>query len=404
MVNFITGLDIGTAQIKGLIVERKKDGIFSVLSAFREPSFGLRRGIMADREDAFTGLNQLAAEMRLISKDALKNVFVNIQSEHIKVRISRGIAAVSQPDKEIREEDMERAIQASRATRMLPNYKMLHTIVREFLVDEIGDIQNPIGMTGSRLEVSTLIVESFAPHFDALTSVLSQAGIQVASVIFGPLASARAVLSKKQKELGVLMIDFGGGTTSIAVFDEAKPLYAKTFPVGSNHITNDIAIGMKLPIEAAEKIKIQNGTASARSVNRKEMITLSESPDSGEVSKRLLAETIEPRVAEILEIVHNELKPLKNRFQFPAGVVVTGAGVRLRGITEAVKEHLKLSVQVGIPELGRFDIDNAAHEELLRDPEFSTAVGLVLVGSDDVEKKSISATGLARRFLKNLIP
>jgi cell division protein FtsA len=281
---------------------------------------------------------------------------------------------------------------------------MLHTIIREFLVDEIGDIQNPIGMTGSRLEVSTLIVESFAPHFDALTRVLSQAGIQVTSVIFGPLASARAVLSKQQKELGVLMIDFGGGTTSVAVFDEAKPLYAKTFPVGSGHITNDIAIGLKLQVETAEKIKIQSGTALSKSVNRKEMISMPEEADLKEVSRRLLAEIIEDRVAEILGIVHNELKPLKNRFQFPAGVVATGAGIHLRGITEAIREDLKLSVQIGSPDLGQFDIENAAHEELLRDPEFSAAVGLVLVGSDDVERKSISAAGWTRRFLRNLIP
>lgn len=405
MSRILTCLDIGSSQIKGIVTERAKNGSISCVAAFKHPSQGLRKGVIMDIEDAREAMRELIDELRHISKEAPRNIYINIQSEHVKARVSRGISAVSQPDKEIREEDVERAIQSSRAAKMLPNYRVLHTVIREFLVDEVGDIQDPIGMSGSRLEVSTLLIEAFAPHFDVLGKTLEDAGGVVSGVVFNPFAASRATLTKKQKELGVLMVDIGAGTTSVVAFEEMKPLYARSLPIGAGHITNDIAVGLKIPIDVAERIKLQYGTADPRRTPRKDTIHLYEF-DPGlreEVSRKFVNEIIEVRVAEILDILNNELAPLREKFQFPAGVVLTGGGVKLEGITELVRHRLKLPAQIGIPDISRIEIPNPTYERMMDDPEFAVAVGLVFVGwHEEPRPKSVFQAG--KKFLKNLMP
>ncbi|MDP2704740.1 MAG: cell division protein FtsA [bacterium] len=405
MSKVLTCLDIGSANIKGVVTERGKDGAVTCISAFKHPSQGFRKGVLVDAEDAREALGELIEEIRQVSKDAVKNVFVNIQSEHVKVRVSRGISAVSQPDKEIKQEDVDRAVQSSRAAKMLPNYKVLHTIVREFLVDDVGDIQDPVGMTGSRLEVSTLLVEAFAPHFDLLGRILQDAGADISGIVYNPFAASRAVLSKKQKELGVLMIDIGAGTTSFIAFEEMKPLFAKTIGVGGGHITNDIAVGLKVPVDIAERIKLKYGTALARKINRKEVIELREFDSSlrEEVSKRFVGEIIEVRVAEIIDILNNELESVRERFEFPGGVVVTGGGVRLDGVPELIREKMGLPTQVGMPNISRLEIPNPTHEKLIDDPEFATALGLMYVGNSETPNRK-NPVRMAKDFIRNLIP
>jgi len=407
MSKVITGLDIGSAYIKGVVTEVRKDGTLGVIAAFKQPSKGFRKGVLVDIDDARIVLNNLAQELKQVSRDATKNVFLNANSEHVKGRISRGISAVSQPDKEIKQEDVERAVQASRAAKVLPNYKVLHIITREFIVDEVGGIQDPVGMTGNRIEISTLIVESFAPHLDTLAGAVEEAGMTVGGMIFNPLAAARAVLSKQQKELGVMVIDFGAGTTSVALFEEQKPLYAKSFPIGGGHITNDIAIGLKIPVEMAEQLKCEFGSAYAKKVSRRDVIRCAEFDPAleGEVPRRFLAEIIEVRVAEIMDIVNNEVRPLMERFRFPAGVVATGGGVKLEGMTELIKEEMGLPTQIGTPNVGVFEIENPRHESLIHDPEFVTAIGLVLVGCDEAQqKKSGALLQTMKKIVRNLIP
>tara|TARA_Y100000310_G_scaffold345814_1_gene470357 strand:+ start:2955 stop:4172 length:1218 start_codon:yes stop_codon:yes gene_type:complete len=401
----LTCLDIGSSQIKGIVTERGKDNIVSCVSAFKHPSSGLRKGVLVDVEDARETLEELMEELRQVSKEATKNVFVNINSEHIKVRISRGISAVGQPDKEIRQEDVERAVQSSRAAKMLPNYKVLHTMIREFFVDDIGDIQDPVGMSGSRLEVSTLLVEAFAPHFDVLGRTLEETGANVDGIVFNPFAASRSILTKKQKELGVIMVDIGAGTTTLAAFEEMKPLFAKSLPVGSGHITNDLAVGLKIPVDIAEKIKIKQGTALSKKVPLRDTIELSEFDPSlkEEVSRRFVTEIIEVRVAEIIDILNNELESLRERFEFPSGIVVTGGGVKLEGITELMRQKIGLPVQIGIPDISRLEIPNPTYEKLIDDPEFSTAIGLIGVGISGAPRQK-SATRAVKNFVRNLIP
>lgn len=405
MASIITGLDVGSSEIKGVVVEVGKDGMLSVLSAFREPSEGFRRGVLVDADEAGTKMRALAVDLQKISKRAAQNVFVNVNSEQVKAKISKGVAAVSRADREIQQEDLDRVTQASRAVKLMSNSVVLHNIVKEYFVDDVGDIKDPLGMTGSRLEVSTMIVEGFMPQVNPLIKVLERAGIGIGGLIFNPLAAARAVLTKKQRELGAVMVDFGAGTTTIAVYEEGKVLHVKSLPLGAAYVTNDIAIGLKVSVETAEKLKTAYGSALAGDIGRKETIPLSEIDPrlEGEVSRRFLAEIIEVRLAEILDCVNNELKLVGRDIQLPAGVVVTGGGVKMAGMAELVKRELRLPVQIGFPDLNEFDVMNPTHKEILDDPEFAVAVGLVLWGNAE-NKEAAVGMGAIKGFLKNFLP
>ncbi len=406
MSRIITGLDIGSSTIKGLVVERRPDGILSVLSAFTHPSLGFRKGALVDVEAATHVLRDVSVQLRKISSQATRNVFVNVNSEQVRARLSRGITAVSRGDQEIQQEDIDRVLQASRAIKSVPNFQVLHNITREYFVDDVGDIQDALNMTGNRLEVSTLIVEIFAPHLNVLSKALERVGVSVGGVIFNPLSAARSVLSKQQKELGVLLIDLGFGTTSVVAYEEGKVTHTRSFPIGGSHITNDIAIGLKTSVDVAEKLKTMYGFALARDANRRDLIQLSEfdPTHSAEISRRFLGEIIEVRLVELFQIIYNDLKESLGRIpQLPGGVVLTGGGVRMAGLTDLVRQEMKLSVQIGLPNFSEFDIMNPVHQEMLDNPDFAVASGLVLLSADEETHTSFSF-GTFFKFFRNLIP
>lgn len=384
MANVITALDIGSASVKGIVAEEKKDGLVSVVTAFKTSSAGFRKGVLVDAEEALPIFRNLMIDLQKISKKAVQNIFITLNGDHIKSKVSRAAVAVARADQKIQKDDIDRVIQACRAVKISPNSLILHNITREFIVDEIGDIQDPVGMTGNRLEANTLVIEAFAPHFYALTKTLDKVGGVVNGVIFTPLASAKAVLSKRQKELGVLLIDFGFSTTAVSVYEENKVQYAKSLAIGSGYLTNDIAIGLRTPIDAAEKLKITYGCALSKEIPRRENIRLEEIDPSlrSEISRRFLAEVIEVRLAEILDFINNEIKVFGKNVQLPAGVVLVGGGVKLPGLVDLVKQELKLPAAIGYPDLSRFEINNPSHRELLDDPEFAAAVGLILWGAE----------------------
>lgn len=408
MADIITGLDIGSSHIKGVVGVCKKDGTLSVLTAFRHPSAGIRKGVLVDVDEAMKAFRSVIVDLGKISKKATQHLFINVNGEHIKSRRSHGVVAVSRADQEIQQDDVDRVTQMSQAAKLLPNYAILHNIIAEYFVDDVGDIQNPVGMIGNRLEVDTLIVESFAPHISALVKLLEKAGGNVAGIIFSPFAASEAVLSKRQKELGVLLIDLGSGTTSFVVYEEGKVVHSKSLPVGSGYVTNDIAIGLKISIDIAEKLKLTHGFALSKEVSRREKICLAEidasfQDDKKEVSRRFLSEVIEIRLEEIFNLVNNELKGLGKSVQLPAGVIMTGGGAKLSGIDELARRELKLAAQPGFPDVDALDIVNPAHRELIDDPEFATAVGLLLKGKRELED-SVAGVKALKRFFKNLIP
>ncbi len=408
MGNVITGLDIGTSSIKGVVATQKKDGSLSIITVFKRPAAGMRKGVLIDPEEALKVLREIIVDLEKISKRATQNIFVNINGEHVNSRPSRGIVAVSRADQEIQQDDVDRVIQASQAVKLLPNYTILHNLVSEFFVDDVGDIKDSVGMIGNRLEVSTLIIEAFVPHINTVVKTIKKAGGEVGGVIFGPLAASRAVLSKRQKDLGVLLVDFGAGTTSFVVYEEGKVVYSKSVPVGSAYVTNDIAIGLKTSIDLAEKLKSSYGFSVSKEVSRREKIKLSEVDPASrdidtEISRRFLAEIIEVRLQEIFDLINSELKSLGRPVQLPAGIVMVGGGTKLAGMNELARDELRLPAQVGFPDVGSLEVLNPTHREVIEDPEFATALGLLFQGNEELRQP---ATGLSvvKKFFRSLIP
>jgi cell division protein FtsA len=405
MAYTVTGLDVGSSTVRAVVAEEQRDGTFLVRHAFARPAAGFRRGVLVDVEDATHTLREVALELKKVSRRAMQNVFVNVASEHVRARLSRGIVAVARADQEIQDDDIERVIEASRAVKLPPNAMVLHSIVREYFVDDVGDIADPLGMNGSRLEVSTLIVEAFAPHVNLLVKGLDRVGLKVGGLIMNPLAAAKSALSKRQKELGCLLIDFGMGTTSLVMYDEGKVAHVKSIPVGMGHVTSDIAVGLRTSIDVAERLKLEFGTAVARDVNRRETIPLHEFDPSVdmEVTKRFLSEIIEVRLEEILGLVKAEIKSVERDLEFPGGAVLVGGGAKLPGLPALVRSELKIPVQIGIPYLHEFQVENSAHRDFLEDPRAATVAGLVLWGGAEQEKKMVSGGGW-RKLLGYLKP
>ncbi len=404
MAKLITALDIGSANIKGLVVEIRKDGHYGVLTAFKERSAGIKKGAIVDFEEATHNFRSIILELKKISKKAVQNIFVGINNDRIKSRFSKGTTIVSRADQEIQQDDVERAIEAARAVKLSPNFMILQHLIRDFNVDEVGDIQDPVGMYGNRLEANLLLIEAFSPYINSLNRCLEKVGARIEGEIFNPLAAARSVLTKKQKELGVILIDFGFHTTSFVVYQDNKVVVAKSLPLGSIHLTNDLAVGLKIPVEAAEKIKLNYGYALSNDISRKEFLDLKtvDSSLSGQISKRFISEIIEVRLAEILGLINNELKNFDNKFQLPGGVVVVGGGTKLKGLTDLIKQELKLSAQIGVSDLSKFEVLNPVHYSLLEDPDFVVATGLILLAGDNLIPK-INGHPIIK-FIKSLFP
>lgn len=405
----ITALDFGSAQIKALVTETKKNESLSLLGVFKTPSAGFRKGEIADSEDVVQSLSKLFGEIKQINKAALKNVFVNINGSNVKFHHSRGIVAVSRADNEIYAEDIERAVKASQAIDLNRNRMILHTITQEFFVDGIGDIRDPLGMVGNRLEVNSLIIDAFNPTVNNLVKSIEIVGGRIGGLIYNPLAAGRALLTKIQKELGAVIIDIGWGTTSMAVFEENKLIQASVFPVGCGNITNDLAIGLKCPIGAAEKIKFSFGRASAKEISSKEKIDLSQIDKDLQsvVSRKFIAEIIEIRLAEIFELVNNELNAISRAGRLPAGAVIAGGGAKMSGLAELAKQELRLPIQLGVPEIAGIEVTNAEFENQIEDPELAVAVGLTLLAHDQSSKSGgwdIGEKFSMRKILKHFIP
>jgi len=406
---YITALDIGSSQIKVLIAETDKDGKVSLASAFKIPSTGLRKGEIITFEEALHVLKNTFKEIRQVNRAALKNIFVNVGGSNIKLQNSRGIVAVARADNEIYSEDVERAIKASQAINLGPNRLIVHTITKEFIVDGINDIIDPLGMVGNRLEVNSLIIDAFKPTVNNLIKAIEVVGGKIGGLIYNPLASARSVLTKNQKELGVAIIDIGFGTTSMAVYEEDKLVSAAVFPIGSSNITNDLAIGLRCPIKTAEAIKISCGAARAKEISTREKIELHQIDETlnSVINRRFISEIIEIRLAEIFDLVNNELKALGKSGQLPAGAVITGGGAKMNGILELAKQELKLSVQIGVPGLLETRSISDELKNQIEEPDFAASAGLLLMGFEQAAKEIgwlPNKKGWFRKILGHFLP
>ncbi len=381
---FIVGLDIGTAAIKAVLVERK-NGRPLLRGIFKEASAGLKKGAVHDLAETTSATGKILHEVRRAHHGATRVIYANIGTPQMKTHNARGIVAVSRADSEIYEDDVERVEKASvQAVPSNPNRMVVHNITREYVVDGVADILDPLGLSGNRLEVNSLVIDAFAPHVKSMMRVVELAGGRISGLVVNPIAGSRAALSKSQKDLGVVLIDIGAGTTGISIYEEQKLVGAGILPVGAGHITNDIAIRLKIPVSAAEQLKLNYGYAMARDINIKEAIDIQKFSKEarGMISRRLVAETIEARLAEMLEFVNNELKLSGKVGRLAGGAVFVGGGAKLPGLTELAREELKLSSQIGCTALDVWHEDSSQFSEIFEDPEYVTVLGLALTGAE----------------------
>lgn len=375
---YIAGLDIGTQTIR--VVQAKLDPetrVLSVIGAAHGIAGGMRKGVVVDIDEAVSSISHVLERLERITGVPVTHVTVSACGGHITCMESKGVIAVSRADGEIMENDIIRVIDASQAISIPPNREVIHVIPKNFTLDGQTGIKDPLGMSGIRLEVETLIIHGGTPLLKNLTKAINQAGLEIDQLVMAPISASEAVLTKRQKELGVILVDMGAGTTSIAIYEENSLIHTAVIPLGGMHITNDIAIGLRCSVETAEKIKIHYGHASSRSINVNEEIDLSllDSEEQDKISRIALVEIIEARLEELFDYVLKELKKIHRDGKLPAGVVLTGAGASIPGLVDFVKFHLHLPTQVGRPTEIQTVIDQVS------DQSFATAVGLILWAS-----------------------
>ena len=404
----VVGLDVGSQTIKAALLQIGKDGELLLRALIKGPSAGIRRGIVEDVRDATRALNDILLQLKPYDRDALKNIFLGVGSDDIKVHASRGIVAVSRADSEIHRDDIDRAIEASQAIKLLPNRAILHSVIQEFIVDDVDAIRDPSGMVGSRLEVRSLIIDGFGPHVKNLTKCIETCGGRIAGYVCSPLASARAVLSKNQRELGTLLIDIGYGRTGFAVFEENQLLTTAVIPFGSGHVTNDVAVGLRSSVAVADHIKLSLGVALTKEAPARELVDLKKFDPAlrGTVSRRFIAEIIERRFAEIFELIQSELKRIGRAGRLPGGAVITGGGSKIPALVDLASHELKLSAQLGIPDTTEFRVEESDLSLRVDDTDLSCVVGLALSGADRLRggRELLQNEPIWKRLLKHFLP
>ncbi|HEX3099568.1 MAG TPA: cell division protein FtsA [Patescibacteria group bacterium] len=374
---YIVGLDVGTDSIRVVQGKLEESGRINIIGAATVPANGLRKGVIVDIDEAVSSISAVLEKVERMTGVPVQHANVSVGGNHISCMDSKGVIAVSRADGEISENDVIRVIDASQAVSIPPNREVIHVIPKTFTLDGQSGIKDPIGMTGIRLEVETIIIHGALPFLKNLNKAITQAGLEVDQLVLSPLAAGQSVLNKRQKELGVALIDLGAGTTSLAVYEENNLIHTAIIPIGSMHITNDIAIGLRCTIDTAEKVKTLYGQASPALVDKLAEIDMSKIDPEEEtrVSQQMVAEIIEARLEEIFDRVTAELKRIDRDGKLPAGIVLTGGGAVMPGIVDFAKHYLRLPVSVGVPSETDTIIDQVV------DPSFATVVGLSLWGS-----------------------
>lgn len=381
--NLIVGLDIGTTKIACIIGEENEYGKIDVIGIGTHPSKGLRKGVVVNIESTVESIKNAVEEAELMAGAEIESVYVGIAGGHIKGFNSHGIIAVK--NKEINQADVNRVIEAAKAVAIPMDREVIHVITQEFIVDDQDGIKTPLSMSGVRLEAKVHIVTGAVTSAQNIVKSVTRAGLLVNDIVLEQLASSKAVLSSDEKELGVAMIDIGGGTSDLAIFFQEAIKHTSVLAIGGNHITNDIAIGLRTPTREAEKVKKKHGCALTSLVKENETI---EFPSVGGrenrvISRQLLAEIIEPRVDELFNLIKREIIQSGHEDIITSGIVLTGGATIMEGMAEAAERVFQLPVCRGIPKYigGLVDVVNS--------PIYATSVGLLFYG---LEKNTTSGS------------
>ncbi|UCF78561.1 MAG: cell division protein FtsA [Candidatus Eiseniibacteriota bacterium] len=370
----LAGLDIGTTKISAIVAEVDECNQVNIVGVGTVPSEGLRRGIVINLEKTVHSISRAIEKAERMAGVEIKSVHAGIAGDHIRSINSRGVIAVSRKDNEIGPADVARVVDAAKAVAIPADREIIHVIPQEFIVDDQDGIKDPIGMSGIRLEAEVHIITGAVTSAKNICKSIERAGLRVDDLVLEPLASSHAVLGPDERDLGVVLLDIGGGTTDVAVFYEGSIRHTAIIGLGGSSITNDIAIGLRTPIDKAEPLKVEHGCALSSMVSEDEKISV---PGVGgrptrELSRYVLSAMIEPRVQEILTMALKEVK--KNHFAdlLGAGVVITGGTSIMEGMTEIAEQVFDTQVRIGIPTGVSGLVDSVS------DPRFSTGVGLIL--------------------------
>jgi cell division protein FtsA len=391
----VVGLDIGTTKICCIVGEVTPEGI-DVIGIGQHVSRGLRKGVVINIESTVASIRKAVEEAELMAGCEIDSVFAGIAGGHIRGFNSQGVVAVK--DKEVRAGDIARVLDAARAINIPQDREILHVLPQEYIIDEQDGIKEPLGMSGVRLEAKVHIVTAAVSSAQNIVKCCGRTGLSVADIILEPLASAEAVLAEEEKELGVALVDVGGGTTDVAIFANGAIQHTSVIPLGGNHLTNDIAVGLRTPMQEAERIKIKYGSAQGQMLDKDETI---EVPSVGGraprvLSRRILCEIVEPRVEELFQLVHREIQKAGQEDLLASGVVLTGGSTLLHGMPELAEEVLGLPVRRGIPR------NIGGLVDVVKSPQHATAVGLLHYGvKQDKEGRAFvgDASSLRERFL-----
>ncbi len=407
-----TGLDIGSSAIRVVVAQRQPGGEgLHILGAAEGPAEGMSKGSITSIEDAVSSISGTLLKAERMTGVPVEHATVSINGTHIVSQESHGIVAVAKADGEIKQNDVDRVIEAAQAVATPPNYEILHVVPRAYTVDNQHGVKDPIGMSGMRLEVDTQIIQGLTAQIKNLQKAIYRTGVNIDDMVLSVLASSLACATKRQKELGVAVLNMGATTTSLMVFEEGDVMHTKILPVGASHITNDVAIGLRISIDLAEKVKLEYGTAVPDDVQKREEINLSElGGDEMMIPRRQISEIIEARAEEMLKMVDRELQHIDRSGLLPAGVVITGGGAKLPGLVELGKREFRLPVGIGFPQGYSSAIDK------IQDPAFTTALGLASWSADIQEQGGVmgnigdrfsavgDTVGTIRRWVKGLLP
>ena len=381
--NLIVGLDIGTSKIVAIVAEVMSEGRLEIIGMGSHPSRGLKKGVVVNIETTVNAIQRALEEAELMADCKIREVITGIAGSHIKSFNSRGMVAIK--DKEVAQADVDRVIEPARAVSIPMDQQILHILTQEFVIDGQEDVREPLGMAGVRLEVEVHIVTGAVSAAQNIMKCVRRCGLEVRDLILQPLASAMAVLSEDEKDLGVCLVDIGGGTTDIAVFTEGAIRHTAVIPIAGDQITNDIAMALRTPTKDAEDIKVAHGCALRQLASTEESV---EVPGVGErsarqLSRQTLAEVIEPRVEELYSLIQAELRRSGFEELLSSGIVLTGGSSIMQGMVELGEEVFHMPVRLGVPNYA------GGLAEVVKSPRYSTGVGLLLAGHAQHKRNQI---------------
>ena len=385
--NLIVGLDIGTSKVVAVVAELLPDGRLEVIGMGHHESRGLKKGVVVNIESTVNSIQRALEEAELMAGVRIGRVYTGIAGSHIKSFNGNGMVPIK--DKEVSLLDVNRVIETARAMPIPTDQQVLHILTQEFIVDGQDGIKEPLGMSGVRLEVKVHIVTGAVSAAQNIVKCVRRCGLEVSDLILQPLASSLAVLSEDEKELGVCLVDIGGGTTDLAIFREGAIRHTAVLPIAGDQITSDIAMALRTPTPEAEEIKIRYGCALRQLADPDEMV---EGPGLGDrgprqLSRQTLAEVIEPRVEELYSLVRDELKRSGYLELLSSGIVLTGGSATMLGMVELGEEIFHMPVRMGVP---RYQ-GGLAH--VVRNPRYATVVGLLLEGVTQTQRGIVSRQG-----------